>query len=126
MGIAVGLHSTLHDGKLLMGSGTAVIEKAGATSPWSGNAGVAEPGPAAILVLPAWGGLVSGLLEVATFALRKQFFDVNQFAWTTRHFVWLIPLVNLAIFLVLGLILAVPVSLGSRRARWLATRLLGA
>ena len=35
--------------------------------------------------------------------LRKHTFDLNQFYWMSRHFVWLIPLTNLLIFLVLGL-----------------------
>ena len=39
----------------------------------------------------------------AAIVLRKHTFDLNQFYWMSRHFVWLIPLTNLLIFLALGL-----------------------
>jgi Sulfatase len=42
----------------------------------------------------------------------------------SRHFVWLIPLTNLLIFLVLGAVLSLLVRCG-HRGRWLATRVLG-
>ena len=54
------------------------------------------------LVLAAWCGLVAGLLEVGTIVLRKELFDPNQLYGMSRHFVWLIPLTNLGLFLVLG------------------------
>jgi arylsulfatase A-like enzyme len=44
----------------------------------------------------------------------------------SRHFVWLIPLVNLAILLVLGTVLSLVVLCWRRRGRWIATRVLGA
>jgi arylsulfatase A-like enzyme len=44
----------------------------------------------------------------------------------SRHFVWLIPLTDLAIFLVLGAVFSVLAWSGRDRDRWLATRLLGA
>ncbi len=44
----------------------------------------------------------------------------------TRHFVWLIPLVNLGLFLVLGAVLALAARAWPRRVPWLAARLLGA
>ena len=75
-------------------------------------------------MLSAWCGLVSGLLEVGVTILRKRTFDFNHLYWMSRHFVWLIPLVNLAIFLVLGMVLSVLVLCWRRRGRWLATRLL--
>ena len=58
------------------------------------------------LVLSAWCGLVSGLLEVGIIVLRKRTFDLNHLYWMSRHFVWLIPLTNLTIFLVLGVVLS--------------------
>src|SRR5207237_1790125 len=76
------------------------------------------------LVLSAWCGLVCGLLEVALIVLRKHTVDLNQFYWMSRHFVWLIPLTNLLIFLVLGLALAVLTVCWPRRGSWLGARLL--
>ena len=58
-----------------------------------------------VLVLSAWCGLVSGLLEVGTIVVRKRTFDPNQLYEMSRHFVWLIPLTNLCVFLALGVIL---------------------
>ena len=66
-----------------MGIGTAVLEEVDASGVSSRDAGAAGPGPLALLVLAAWCGLISGLLEVASFAVRKRFFDLNHFAWTT-------------------------------------------
>ena len=54
------------------------------------------------LIVSAWCGLVSGLLEVGTIVVRKHTFDPNHLYEMSRHFVWLIPLTNLCLFLVLG------------------------
>ncbi len=82
-----------------------------------------QPGPWSLLLLVSWCGLVAGLLEVAVVVLRKQSFDLDRLAPITRHFVWLIPVSNLAIFIVLSLLLA-PLVWWGRRGRWLAARLL--
>ena len=58
------------------------------------------------LVLSVWCGLVAGLMEVAAIVARKSFVDLNQFYWMSRHFVWLIPLTNVGIFLAVGVVLA--------------------
>ena len=76
------------------------------------------------LVLSAWCGLVSGLLEVGVIMLRKRTLDFNHLYWMSRHFVWLIPLINLAIFLVLGLVLSIVILCTGQRGRWLAARAL--
>jgi arylsulfatase A-like enzyme len=68
--------------------------------------------------------LFSGLLEVGATVVRKRFIDINQFYWTSRHFVWLVPLVNLLIFLALGVTLWVVSRCSPDRGRWLATRFL--
>ena len=47
-----------------------------------------------LLLLSAWCGLVAGLLEVGTIVLRKQVFDPDHLYRMSRHFVWLIPLVE--------------------------------
>jgi hypothetical protein len=74
------------------------------------------------LLLAAWCGLVSGLLEVGIIVLRKRIFDFNHLYWMSRHFIWLIPLINLALFFVLGLALSILVWCMGRHGRWLAAR----
>ena len=56
------------------------------------------------LVVSAWCGLVAGLLEVGAIVLRKELFDADHLYKMSRHFIWLIPLSNLCVFLVLGLV----------------------
>jgi len=77
-----------------------------------------------VLVLSAWCGLVSGLLEVGTLVLRKSTFDPNHLYWMSRHFVWLIPLTNLGAFLAVGILLGLVILAGRRQGSWLAARLL--
>src|SRR5262245_43443462 len=64
--------------------------------------GATRMGSFRLLILSAWCGLVAGLLEVGAIILRKRTLDFNQLYWTSRHFIWLIPLIDLAIFLALG------------------------
>ena len=78
-----------------------------------------------VLVASVWCGLVSGLLEVGTIVVRKRTFDPNHLYEMTRHFVWLIPLANLCLFLALGVILKLLFLAWPRRVNWLAPRLLG-
>ncbi|MFI5455378.1 MAG: sulfatase [Isosphaerales bacterium] len=106
-------------------SRTDVFEGAGTVASPSRDLAANRLGPLAILVLSAWCGLVSGLLEVGTTVLRKQAFDVNHFYWMSRHFIWLVPLTNLVIFLLVGVVLSLLALGGRRRGRWLATRILG-
>jgi len=77
-----------------------------------------------VLILSAWCGLVSGLLEVGTLVLRKNTFDPNHLYWISRHFVWLIPVTNLGFFLAVGILLGLVILVGRRRGSWLAMRLL--
>jgi len=81
-------------------------------------------GPFPVLVLSAWCGLVSGLLEVGTIVVRKRTFDPNHLNEMSRHFVWLIPLTNLCLFLALGIVLILLLLAWPRRVSWLAPRLL--
>jgi arylsulfatase A-like enzyme len=74
------------------------------------------------LLLPAWCGLVAGLLEVGTIVLRKQMFDPDQLYKMSRHFVWLIPLANLGVFLTLALLVCGVKLVWPRPGRWLFTR----
>ena len=76
------------------------------------------------MLLSAWCGLVAGLLEVGTIVLRKQVFDPDHLYKMSRHFVWLIPLSNLCVFLALGLLGCGVILVWPRRGRWLFTRVL--
>jgi arylsulfatase A-like enzyme len=83
-----------------------------------------RPGPISFLCLSAWCGLVAGLLEVGTLVLRKQVFDPNHLYGMSRHFVWLIPLTNLCVFLALGCFGCIVVFAWPRPGRWLCARVL--
>ena len=76
------------------------------------------------LLLSVWCGLVVGPIEVGTIVVRKSLVDLNQFYWISRHFVWLIPLTNLGIFLAVGVALAMMVLCWPRLGNRLAARLL--
>src|ERR1700722_12159724 len=82
-------------------------------------------GPSAldVIVFSAWCGLAGGLLEVGTRILCRAIDPTKRLYLITRHFVWLTPLVNLLVFLCLGLCLAgltklLP-RLGARLSPWL-------
>ncbi len=104
----------------------AVLEPAGTVSSSSGDSGsrVNHLGFLRVLILSGWCGLVSGLLEVGALVLRKEAFDPNQLYWMSRHFVWLIPVTNVCLFLALGIVLGSVTLAARRRGSWLATRLL--
>ncbi len=55
--------------------------------------------------------------------LRKRTVNLNQLYSMTRHFVWLIPLTNLIIFLALGVLMSLPFLWRGGRGRWVAVRL---
>ena len=76
----------------------------------------------ALLVLSGWCGLISGLFEVASIVVHKELIGPNHFYAMSRHFVWLIPLINLGLFLIVGLVVLLPLHRG--RAGWLTGRLL--
>jgi arylsulfatase A-like enzyme len=61
---------------------------------------------------------------VGTIVLRKETIDANRLYWMSRHFVWLIPLVNLGIFLALGCLGCLVCVAQPRRGRWLLARVL--
>jgi hypothetical protein len=85
-----------------MTNGTAVLEEACSNSSRSQDV-VANPGGLFPLVmLSAWCGLVAGLLEVGVIIFRKRVLDSDHLYKMSRHLVWLIPSINLTIFLLLG------------------------
>jgi len=109
----------------MIGRATA-LEKAGAVECiLDRDAGADRSGSGSLLLLSAWCGLVSGLLEVGATCLRKRTVDVNQLYWSSRHFVWLVPLIDLAIFLGLGVVLSVAAWLSRRRIYGLSARVVG-
>jgi arylsulfatase A-like enzyme len=73
--------------------------------------------------LAAWFGLAAGLLEVSTILLRKRVIDPDHLYRMSRHFVWLIPVSNLSLFLALALLSTGIVLLWPRRGRWVIVRL---
>ena len=95
------------------------LEEAGTVGPSPPAPAANRPGLLSILFLSAWCGLVAGLLEVGTIVLRKQMFDPNHLYGMSRHFVWLIPLANVCVFLAMGLLGWVVVLAWPRRGRWL-------
>ena len=81
--------------------------------------------PLPFLVLSAWCGLSSGLVEVVALIVRKHFVDMNHFYWMSRHFVWLVPATNFLVFVIVGAILSLLVPTGRGWGRRVATRALG-
>ena len=67
-------------------------------------------------------GLIAGLLEVAVTVARKRLFDADQILKLSHHFVWLIPVANVCVFLALALIGSAVALIWPRRGRWLTTR----
>ena len=76
------------------------------------------------LLLTAWCGLLAGLLEVGTIVVRKHTVDPDHLYGMTRHFVWLIPLADLCIFLIVGSVGWIARWFWPPRGRWLLTRAL--
>ncbi len=91
----------------------------------AGDPASGREGQFPVVIASAWCGLVSGLLEVATIVVRKRTFDPNHLYEMSRHFVWLIPLANLCVFLALGVVMKLLARAWPRRVDWLAPRLLG-
>jgi arylsulfatase A-like enzyme len=102
---------------------TAIVKPASAVTSTSEARAAPPLRPISILSLSAWCGLVAGVLEVGTIILRKQTFDPNKLYGMGRHFLWVIPLSNLCVFLGLGIILGLVATIWPRRGSWIATRL---
>ena len=102
---------------------TAVVEPVSGAGSMSQDLVAPPLGPFSILGLSAGCGVASGLLEVATIVLRKHTFDPSRLYGMSRHFLWVIPITNLCLFLGLGVVLCLVASLRPRRGSWLAARL---
>ena len=82
--------------------------------------------PLDILVLSAWCGLASGLLEVAARIVGTTYFASMKMYGLSRHFIWLAPLSSMLFFCVIGFVLArLAAKRWSRFGRWLGPRLIG-
>jgi arylsulfatase A-like enzyme len=103
---------------------TSVSHRAATTEASTGELAAARANAIQVVVLSAWCGLVSGLLEVGIIVLRKHTFDTNHLYLMSRHFVWLIPVTNLLIFLVVGMLSSLVVLWWRPSGCWLALRLL--
>jgi arylsulfatase A-like enzyme len=88
------------------------------------SAAVRRLGPADVLVLSVWCGLAAGELEVVTSIVRRALSSTRQLYLMTRHFVWLVPLINLVLFLGVAALLFVAMRLWARRIGWLSPRLI--
>ena len=64
-------------------------------------------GPADVLWLAALYGLAGGELEVASRVVRRAFSMTDRMYLLTRHFFWLVPLIDLALFVGFGILCAV-------------------
>jgi arylsulfatase A-like enzyme len=77
-----------------------------------------------IVALSIWCGLVAGLLEVGAILLRKHLFDADRAIRLSHHFLWLVPIANLCIFLALAVVGFAVASIWPHRGRWLFSRAL--
>ncbi len=60
----------------------------------------------AALVLAAWFGLVGGYLDLGMIFLKRDLFHASLYYQQGRHFRWAVPLANLAILMIPGLLVA--------------------
>ena len=81
-------------------------------------------GPVDVLVLSAWCGLAAGELEVAARIVHRTLSSTERLYLMTRHFVWLVPLINLVLFVSVGVLLVLATRLWPRQMRWLSPRLI--
>jgi arylsulfatase A-like enzyme len=75
-----------------------------------------------LIRLSAWLGLAAGWVEVATRIFLKNVLGPGFMYLMTRQFVWLVPLTNLLLFLIAGLVLAAMARPWPRLASWLGPR----
>jgi arylsulfatase A-like enzyme len=109
-----------------MSSSTAVDNETGTDRSTPEDVTAGRPRLISILVLSAWCGLVAGLLEVSAIVLTKQLAGADHLYRMSRHFVWMIPMTNVCVFLATGLLGCCIALAWPRHGRWLCTRFLGA
>ena len=101
---------------------TDAFDLAGANDPAAPNSVTKPFRIVSVLLLSVVVRARRGLLEVATIVVRKEAFDANHLYGMSRHFVWLIPVTNLGVFVALGLLGWVATLAWPRRGRWLLAR----
>jgi arylsulfatase A-like enzyme len=62
--------------------------------------------PRSVLIVAAWFGLIAGYLDLGMVHVRKDFMRATLYYEQNRHFHWTIPLANLILMLLIGLLLA--------------------
>jgi hypothetical protein len=77
-----------------------------------------------VLVLSAWCGLAAGELEVAARIANRALSSTHRLSMMTRHFVWLVPMINLVLFLGFGVLLGWATRRWPHRAGWWSPRLI--
>jgi arylsulfatase A-like enzyme len=81
-------------------------------------------GPLDVLIIAAWCGLAAGELEVAVRVAQRFLSSKDRLFLMTRHFLWLVPVVNTLLILAFGTLCALATWRWPRRGRWLSVRLL--
>ena len=84
--------------------GTDVVEEAGPIDKAAGHQRATLPGLIRFVAFSVWCGLAAGLLEVAAIIIRKEVVGPDHLYRTSRHFIWLIPVAYLGVFVSLGLL----------------------
>ena len=105
-----------------MTSRSADLDHAGANESILSTDVAKRPGLFSSLILAAGCGLVADMLEVGTIVVRKTAFDANHLYGMSRHFVWLVPVANVCVFLALGSLGWIASLAWPFRGRWLAAR----
>jgi arylsulfatase A-like enzyme len=105
-------------------TGTAVVEEAGPIDKAAVHRRATLPVLVSLVAFSAWCGLVAGLLEVAAIVIRKEVIGPDHLYRISRHFIWLIPLINVGVFAVVGLLVQIADWLRPDLGRWIGVRLL--
>jgi arylsulfatase A-like enzyme len=82
------------------------------------------PGPFHVLLLAGCCGLAAGELEVAVRVAQRSLSSTDRLYLMTRHFVWLVPLLDLLLFLAFGALCALATWRWPLRGRWLSVRII--
>jgi arylsulfatase A-like enzyme len=84
--------------------------------------------PSTALVLAAWFGLVGGYLDLGGMVLKKHYLHPQLYYWHGREFPWMVPVANLLLLLVPGIVVAGvnwvrPGAVSPRAVSWLLATL---
>src|ERR1700728_4040804 len=104
--------------------GTDVVEEAGPIDKAAVHRRAALPGQISLVAFSAWCGLAAGLLEVAAILIRKELVGPDHLYRISRHFSWLIPLINVCVFAVVGSLVQVADWFRPTLGRWIGVRVL--